>query len=316
MLDVRRAPAPSRPAARPRRAHRRRRRGRGLRRPPAGDEHARRHHQARPRARGRRPHRPGEDRADRLAGALRALAPAARSAPRASRRSTSCACWFTSAWPTGRAGRSAGPATAGRRSTRRRARSAASCAPSRTRSCRSGTRRAEADQCLRRLPCWPASARCSSAPPRCATRTTSRSVLEDVARDDQRGARLPRRGGERLPPRLRRHAHGRRRGLGGLAQALLGTARPTTPGRRCSRRPLRAPRRAYFVPGRRVRLGRARRRDLRPRSRAERRPRRLAAGRRAVRAPARRARRAARRDLGRRARDRPPPLRRTSSTRW
>ena len=132
---------------------------------------------------------------------------------------------------------------------------------------------------------------------------------------DRRGARLPRGGGQRLPPRLRRHVHRRRRGLGGLAGAAARLELAQRDLDAAVHAALRAQRRVLH-PGRRVRLGWARRGDLRARSAAERRSRRLAAGRRAVRAAARRAQRDPGRDLGGRARDRARAPPRTSSRRW
>ena len=217
VLDVGGAPAPSRSAARARRAHRGGRRRGGLRRPAAGDEHARRHHQARPRARGRRPHRPGEDRADRLAGALRAQHRRARSAPRASRRSRSCACWSTSASPTGRAGRSAAPAGRwGRTSTPRRRAICRELRSERDQGRAAGAAAAEG-RLTSGLSTLAMLARLGAMFERTASvrdETTSRTVLAGRGARDQRGARLPRGRGQRLPRRLRRHAHRRRRGLG------------------------------------------------------------------------------------------------------
>ena len=178
-----------------------------------------------------------------------------------------------------------------------------------------GTRGAEADQCLRCSPCWPAWARCSSAPPRCAARTTSRTcsrtwpatigevlgyraVVVNVYRpafDDMFTAAAV--------------------GSADSLEQLLGLELAQRDLDAAVHAALRAQRRVLH-PGRRVRLGWARRRDLRARSAAERRSRRLAAGRRAVRAAARRAHRDPRRDLGRRARDRAPRPPRTSSRRW
>ena len=238
VLDVERAPAPSRPAARPRRAHRGGRRRRGLRRAAAGDEHARRHHQARPRAGGRRAHRPGQDRADRLARPLRAqhrrgdLRRGHRDARRAAR-----------ADPPRRglrAGLGARPPGAPLAARERRGgaavpRAALGAAQDRRPSgCRQSCGGAPRRHASTRSPCSPGSATMFERTASRARRGRPPGGARGRGARDRRGARLPRRGGQRLPPRLRRHAHRGRRGLGRVdAPAASARSRRATPGPRC-----------------------------------------------------------------------------------
>ena len=125
----------------------------------------------------------------------------------------------------------------------------------------------------------------------------------------RRSARLPRRGGERLPAGLRRHAHLGRGRLGGVGVAAGGQELAARDLGAAARRALRAPRRVLRS-RRRVRLGRPRRGELRAEHRGERGAGRLDRRGRPVRAAARPQGTADRSDLGRRARDRAPADRR------
>ena len=235
VLDVEGAAARPRPAASARRAHRRRRRRRGLRRPPAGDEHARRHHQARPRARGRRPRRPRQGGADRLAGALRAQHGASICAEGIEtleelRVLIHLGVAYGQGWtlggPPGLAARERRGGAAVPRAALERAQDRAL-----PRAAALGGPDGDADHAG---DARPARRRCSSAPPRCATRATCTQVLEDVARaiSEVLGYRA-------VVVNIYRAAFddlltAAAVGSDDSLQQLSGRSRPSTPGRRCS----------------------------------------------------------------------------------